>query len=273
MRAAPDPRALRPGWSGAFTTRPRVPPTGFPPVSRLPARTPPRHPPPAGIPARGALRLGPSGRCPVRFPSGVPPGLPSRAVLMLAPPPDGSAGEGPGRPGPRSPVPACCATPSPGSRGRTARQPGSGPVPAAPRPGAAGEAGMRTATGITRPPAHLALAASSALSAAESDGSAWPLGSPDGGAGPREVDVRYLRGTWQVGQCHQFRARSPLAGCARAEVMLAGLRRSGGSADMVPGGTDGARNRSLSRTVTMASCWCLPRGRLRSAGCPGSRGR
>jgi len=159
-------------------------PAGFPPVSRLPARTPPRHPPPAGIPARRALRLGPFGRCPVRFPSGVPPGLPSRAVPMLTPPPDGSAGEGPGRPGPRPPVPACCATPSPGSRGRTARQPGSGPVPAAardgphratPRPGATGEAGMRTATGIN-PPAGTPRTRrlqrlSSALSAADPDAS------------------------------------------------------------------------------------------------------
>jgi hypothetical protein len=167
--------AARVVWG--LTTRPRGSPAGFPPVSRLPARIPPRHPPPAGVPARGALRLGPFGRCPVRFPFGVPPGLPSRAVLMLAPPPDGSAGEGPGRPGPRSPVPACCATPSPG---RAAWAPGSRaaarcqlqPAMAVPGyaagPGAAGEAGMRTA-GITRPPAHLALAVSSALSAAEAD--------------------------------------------------------------------------------------------------------
>jgi hypothetical protein len=70
---------------------------------------------------------------------------------------------------------------------------------------------------------------------AESDASAWPLGSPDGGAGPREVDARYLGGTWQAGQCRQPGARSPLAGCARAMVMPAGLRRSGGSADGVRG--------------------------------------
>src|ERR1700749_3792841 len=37
-----------------------------------------------------------------------------------------------------------------------------------------------------------------------------------GGAGPREVDARYLWGTWEVEQCHQFGARSPLAGCDRA---------------------------------------------------------
>ena len=30
-----------------------------------------------------------------------------------------------------------------------------------------------------------------------------PEGSPGGGAGPREVDARYLRGTWQVDQRHQ----------------------------------------------------------------------
>jgi len=58
---------------------------------------------------------------------------------------------------------------------------------------------------------------------------------PYGGAGPREVDARYLWGTWEVEQCHQFGARSPLAGCDRAEVMLAGLRRSGGFADGVRG--------------------------------------
>ena len=39
---------------------------------------------------------------------------------------------------------------------------------------------------------------------AEPDAPAWSLGSPGGGAGPREVDARYLRGTWQVDQGHQL---------------------------------------------------------------------
>ena len=33
--------------------------------------------------------------------------------------------------------------------------------------------------------------------------SAGRWGSPGGGAGPREVDARYLRGTWKVDQGHQ----------------------------------------------------------------------
>ena len=37
-----------------------------------------------------------------------------------------------------------------------------------------------------------------ALYSAESDGLAWPLGSPGGGAGPQEVDAGYLRGTSQA---------------------------------------------------------------------------
>jgi hypothetical protein len=40
-------------------------------------------------------------------------------------------------------------------------------------------------------------------SPAESDALAWSLGSPGGGVGPREVDARYLRGTWQVDQGHR----------------------------------------------------------------------
>jgi hypothetical protein len=35
-------------------------------------------------------------------------------------------------------------------------------------------------------------------------------GWPCGGAGPREVDARYLRGTWQVDQGHQFGRQVPV---------------------------------------------------------------
>jgi hypothetical protein len=42
------------------------------------------------------------------------------------------------------------------------------------------------------------------LISAESDSSAWSLELTRGGAGPRKVDARYLRGTWQVDQGHQF---------------------------------------------------------------------
>ena len=81
-------------------------PAGFPPVSRLPARALPLRPPCSGFPSPGVLRFRPFGRrCPVRFPS-VSLRFPfPRATFTLALPPGGSAGVGPVRARPRSPVP------------------------------------------------------------------------------------------------------------------------------------------------------------------------
>ena len=89
-----SPDSHRAVWG--LTSWPPVSPAGFPPASRLPA----------GLsPSSGVLRFVPFGRRPVpvplRFPSGFP--FPC-AIFTLALPRSGSAGVGPGRHGPRSPV-------------------------------------------------------------------------------------------------------------------------------------------------------------------------
>jgi hypothetical protein len=115
MHAAPDPRA-RTGWSGASPHVLRFPLRAF---LRFPVCPPGSPPSPAvpGFPSSGVLRFGPFGRCPVpvlrRFPSGFPSlsnlhvsGLWGNlwGAVTLALPRAGSAGAGPGRQGPRSPV-------------------------------------------------------------------------------------------------------------------------------------------------------------------------
>ena len=69
-----SPDSHRVVWG--LTSRPPVPPAGFPPVSRLPAGFFPLRPPSSGFPSSGILRFGPFGRGPgpvtLRFPSGVP---------------------------------------------------------------------------------------------------------------------------------------------------------------------------------------------------------
>jgi len=100
----PQIPGLSPGGLGPHHTA-----SGFPcglcsgfPVAR---RVLPLRPPSSGFPSSGVLRFVPFGRCPVpvppRFPSGVP--FPW-AMFTLALPRGGSAGAGPGRPGPRSPA-------------------------------------------------------------------------------------------------------------------------------------------------------------------------
>ena len=62
-------------------------------------------------------------------------------------------------------------------------------------------------------------------------------GSPGGGAGPREVDARYLRGTWQVDQGHQpgrqGRCRAGLAGNAVRHLLA--VSWISGCRQIVPG--------------------------------------
>jgi len=101
MRAAPDPRTLT-GWSGASPHALQVSPTGFPPVSRLPT---------GFSPSPAFLWFPFVRRSPVRslkpcYPVPVPLRVPfPRASFTIALPAGGSAGVGPGRQGPRSPVP------------------------------------------------------------------------------------------------------------------------------------------------------------------------
>ena len=67
------------------------------------------------------------------------------------------------------------------------------------------EALLRPTTALSDPVALLGFMPVEAIrSSAESDASAWSLGLARGGVGPREEDVRYLRGTWQVDQGHQL---------------------------------------------------------------------
>jgi hypothetical protein len=103
MRAAPNPRALtRVVWG--LTARPPVSPAGFPPVSRLPAVV---------FPVAAFLWSPVVRRCAVRslrpWPGSGPPSVSLRvpfplSIFTVALPPGGSAGVGPGRQGPRSPV-------------------------------------------------------------------------------------------------------------------------------------------------------------------------
>jgi hypothetical protein len=68
-----SPDSHRVVWG--LTSRPPVPPAGFPPVSRLPAGFFPLRPPASGFPSSGVLRFVPFGRCPGSgSPFGVPPG-------------------------------------------------------------------------------------------------------------------------------------------------------------------------------------------------------
>jgi len=98
-----SPDSHRVVWG--LISRPPGSPAGFPPVSRLPAGFFRLRPPSSGFPSSGVLRFVPFGRYPVpvllRFPSGFP--FPW-AIFRLALPRGGSAGVGPGRQGPRSPV-------------------------------------------------------------------------------------------------------------------------------------------------------------------------
>ncbi len=109
-----SPGSHRVVWG--LTARPPVPLRAF---LRFPVCPPGSPPSPAvpGLPSSGVLRFGPFGRCPVpvlrRFPSGFPSlsnlhvsGLWGNlwGAVTLALPRAGSAGAGPGRQGPRSPV-------------------------------------------------------------------------------------------------------------------------------------------------------------------------
>jgi hypothetical protein len=92
----------------------------------------------------------------------------------------------------------------------------------------------------------------------ESDASAWSPGLARGGAGPREVDARYLRGAWQVDQGHQLgrpgRCRAGLAGNAvRHLVAVCGYQVPADSAAAVSYGV-----------MAAAGKWVLLR-------CPGVR--
>ncbi len=101
MRAAPDPRTLT-GWSGASPHALQVSRRAF---LRFPVCPPgsPLRPPSSGFPPSGVLRFVPLSRATrFRFPSGIP--FPW-ASFTIALPAGGSAGVGPGRQGPRSPVP------------------------------------------------------------------------------------------------------------------------------------------------------------------------
>ena len=103
MRVAPNPRTFT-GWFGASPHASGIPcglSSGFP-VAR---RVPPLRPPSSGFPSSGVLRLVPFGRCPVPVPLRFPSSFPFPwAIFTLARPRGDSAGVGPGRQGPRSPV-------------------------------------------------------------------------------------------------------------------------------------------------------------------------
>ena len=99
-----SPDSHRVVWG--LTCRPPVPPAGFPPVSRLPAGFSPfaRRPLVSLRPAFSGSS--PSAAARFRFPFQVSlrVSLPW-AIVTIAPPRGGSGGVGPGRQGPRSPVP------------------------------------------------------------------------------------------------------------------------------------------------------------------------
>ena len=100
----PQIPGLSPGGLGPHLTSSGSP-AGFPPVSRLPAGSLPfarlllvsLRPAFSGLVPSAVARF--------RFPFGFPPGSLLRATLTLALPRGDSAGVGPGRQGPRSPVP------------------------------------------------------------------------------------------------------------------------------------------------------------------------
>ncbi len=100
-RAAPNPRTLT-GWFGASSHVLRVPLRAF---LRFPVCPPSLRAPSSGYPSSAFSGLFPSAATQfwvlLRFPSGFP--FPW-AIFTLALPRDGSAGVGPGRQGPRSPV-------------------------------------------------------------------------------------------------------------------------------------------------------------------------
>jgi hypothetical protein len=112
--------------------------------------------------------------------------------------------------------------------------------------------------------------------------------SPGGGVGPREVDVGYLRGTWQVDQGHQFgwqgccraglagdAVRHPLEACGyrvpadSAGAVVPRCPRTHGGRDLCPG-TVGAHRRLFHgrpRTGPPSPCFRLSgRRRLGSPG-------
>ena len=98
-----SPDSHRVVWG--LTSRPPVPPAGFPPVSRLPAGFSPvaRLPPVSRRPAFSGSS--PSAVAQVPVPLSVSLRVPFPwAILTIALPPGGSAGVGPGRQGPRSPA-------------------------------------------------------------------------------------------------------------------------------------------------------------------------
>ena len=68
-----SPDSHRVVWG--LTSRPPVPPAGFPPVSRLPAGFSPFALPSSGFPSSGVLRFVPFGRCPVPVPLRCPSGF------------------------------------------------------------------------------------------------------------------------------------------------------------------------------------------------------
>ena len=100
----PQIPGLSPGGLGPHRTASGFPcglSSGFP-VAR---RVLPLRPPSSGFPSSGVLRFVPFGRCPVPVPPRFPSGFPFPwAIFTLALPRGGSAGVGPGRQGPRSPV-------------------------------------------------------------------------------------------------------------------------------------------------------------------------
>ncbi len=101
--ARPQIPGLAPGGLGPHRTSSGSP-AGFPPVSRLPAGLSPfaRRPLVSLRPAfSGSV---PSAAARFRFSVGFPPGSLPWAIFTLALPRAGSAGAGPGRQGPRSPV-------------------------------------------------------------------------------------------------------------------------------------------------------------------------
>ena len=103
-RVRPRIPGFSPGGLGPHLTSSGSP-AGFPPVSRLPAGFFPLRPPSPGFPSSGVLRFVPFGRCPVPVPPRFPSGFPFPwAMLTVTLPRGGSAGVGPGRQGPRSPV-------------------------------------------------------------------------------------------------------------------------------------------------------------------------
>ena len=102
MRVAPNPRILT-GGSGPHLTSSGFPRrlSGFPVAHQVPSLRPPS----SGFPSFGVLRFVPFGRRPVPVPLRFPSAFPFPwAIFTLARPRGGSAGVGPARQGPRSPV-------------------------------------------------------------------------------------------------------------------------------------------------------------------------